>query len=54
MLKFSSHFVNLVLKLFDFNFFRSDLSVQLFNLIIENEFEFFKFLNLLSQVGDSG
>jgi hypothetical protein len=47
MLELLLHSRDLLIKSLDFNFSRSDVSLELLDLVIENEFEFFKLLNLL-------
>ena len=50
MFKFLSHFVGLFIKFLDFQFSWSDVSLEFFDLIIQDELELFQFLGFLFQV----
>lgn len=53
MLELLSHLVGLLVELLNFDLSRSDFTFQLLNLVIEDEFEFFKFLSFLLEIIDS-
>ena len=44
---FRSHFVGLLVKFLNLDFLRANVSFQLLDLVIQNEFELFKLLDLL-------
>ena len=50
MFLFRSHLRSLLVELLDLNFFRADISFQLLDLVVQNEFKLFKLLNLLLQL----
>ena len=53
MLELLSHLVGLLVELLNFDLSGSDFTFQLLNLVIEDEFEFFKFLSFLLEIIDS-
>ena len=53
MLELLSHDISLLLQLLDLDFSWSNISFQLFDLVIKYELEFFQLLSFLFQVNDS-
>ncbi len=47
MLELLSHFVGLFIKLLDFEFSGSNVSLKFLNLVIQHKLELFKFLSFL-------
>ena len=53
MFLFRSHLVSLLVEFLDLDFSRSNVSLQLFDLVIQHEFELFKLLDFLLEVQNS-
>lgn len=53
VLQLLSHDIGLLLELLNFNFSWTDISLELLDLVIQDELELFKLLSFLSQVMDS-
>ena len=52
MLLLTAHLIRLLIQLLNFDFFRADVPFQLFDLVVEHEFELLQFLDLLLELAD--